>query len=266
MIEVDAIAELVKHRASVFGSIELWGRAYNTKSLFDKTSAAITNLVQAPAFILEVKEEEMFGHQMVLDDQFHFALPFPAFSVVVGIAGEANSIVSIRLIDQQNCEFITFLQTSRGKKQWSLGAVCNLVADAKGLYLGVPDVKDKQQLINENLNGIGLPDNTLNVMATLLVLVTTGKSMTFKPATPSLTPAKVSASKKPLWEYRVVELDSVRAIPAPPKGGHHATPRWHQVRGFWRQIKKSGKRVFVQSHARGDKSKGIIEHDYVVTA
>jgi len=49
-----------------------------------------------------------------------------------------------------------------------------------------------------------------------------------------------------------------------PKGGTHASPRWHKRRGYWRTMKKSGKVVWVQSCEVGKKSDGMVYKDYEV--
>lgn len=49
-----------------------------------------------------------------------------------------------------------------------------------------------------------------------------------------------------------------------PKGGTHASPRWHKRRGYWRTMKKSGKVVWVQACEVGKKSDGMVYKDYEV--
>jgi len=41
------------------------------------------------------------------------------------------------------------------------------------------------------------------------------------------------------------------------------SPRFHNVRGYFKRFKKSGKIIFVESYGRGDRAKGIITSKYV---
>lgn len=81
--------------------------------------------------------------------------------------------------------------------------------------------------------------------------------------------AKIGTSKKkPKTFYdvhRVIINNKARTkIPSEPKGGTHASPRWHKRRGYWRTMKKSGKQVWVQPCEVGKKSDGMVYKDYEV--
>lgn len=66
--------------------------------------------------------------------------------------------------------------------------------------------------------------------------------------------------------HRIVYDPSKLPVPpAPPKGGTHASPRWHKRRGYWRTLRKSGKVVWVQACEVGNKSNGMVYKDYEVT-
>ena len=73
---------------------------------------------------------------------------------------------------------------------------------------------------------------------------------------------KIKEGKLPTYDWHTVEIE-------PPKakneyqGGTHATPRRHQVRGYWRKY-KSGKRGWVKECWKGDATKGTVFKDYVV--
>ena len=73
---------------------------------------------------------------------------------------------------------------------------------------------------------------------------------------------KIKEGKFPTYDWHTVEIQ-------PPKqkneyqGGTHATPRRHQVRGYWRTY-KSGKRGWVKECWKGDATKGNVFKDYVV--
>lgn len=73
---------------------------------------------------------------------------------------------------------------------------------------------------------------------------------------------KIKEGKLPTYDWHTIEIE-------PPKqkneyqGGTHATPRRHQVRGYWRTY-KSGKRGWVKECWKGDATKGTVFKDYVV--
>jgi len=83
----------------------------------------------------------------------------------------------------------------------------------------------------------------------------------------SPVPRKGNASRikrglKPVYDWHTVLIE-------PPKqknetqGGTHASPRRHQVRGYWRTY-KSGKRGWVKECWKGDASIGNVFKDYEV--
>ena len=84
--------------------------------------------------------------------------------------------------------------------------------------------------------------------------------------TPSKSPTntrRIAKGKPPLvYDWHTVKLEP-SSHPAEPQGGTHATPRRHQCRGHWRNL-KSGKRVWVKDCWRGDASKGTAFKDYEV--
>jgi hypothetical protein len=90
------------------------------------------------------------------------------------------------------------------------------------------------------------------------------RSMTYhEPLRRSNHAKRLRQGKKPLYDWRTVVIE-----PAKPKrehqGGTHASPRHHERRGHWRQMKKSGKRVWVNSCKVGSPANGIVFHDYKV--
>lgn len=70
-------------------------------------------------------------------------------------------------------------------------------------------------------------------------------------------------------DHRTIEVDLPK-----PRGKEmgdqqygDGTPRkWHKVRGHWRLYRKTGKRVWVESHERGSKKLGEVHKDYRLTA
>lgn len=80
---------------------------------------------------------------------------------------------------------------------------------------------------------------------------------------------KIGAKKgkpKAFYDVHRVVIDNTARVQAPaePKGGTHASPRWHKRRGYWRTMKKSGKVVWVQACEVGSKSNGMVYKDYEV--
>ncbi len=66
------------------------------------------------------------------------------------------------------------------------------------------------------------------------------------------------------YEHKLVTIDPLAERCDSDATGHGGKHRLHPVRGFWRTYKKSGKRVWVRPHWRGDKDLGVITHDYEV--
>ena len=74
---------------------------------------------------------------------------------------------------------------------------------------------------------------------------------------------KIRQGKVPTYDWTTITVESVK-----PRGldlgGTHASPRWHERRGHWRTMKKSGKKVWVSNCEVGDKTKGAVFHDYKI--
>jgi hypothetical protein len=72
---------------------------------------------------------------------------------------------------------------------------------------------------------------------------------------------KIRQGRVPTYDWTTVVIE-----PSKPKGadqgGTHASPRWHERRGHWRTMKKTGKRIWVKHCEVGDKSLGAVFHDY----
>lgn len=70
----------------------------------------------------------------------------------------------------------------------------------------------------------------------------------------------------PRFEHVVVEL-SVDDPESQQTGRSVFQPkkRMHQVRGFWRKMRKSGKQVWVKPHWRGDEALGVLRRDFEMT-
>lgn len=74
---------------------------------------------------------------------------------------------------------------------------------------------------------------------------------------------RVAKGKKPLqYEWKTVVVEP-KAAASTPIGGTHASPRRHERRGHWRNL-KSGKRVWVRNCWAGNAALGTVFKDYVV--
>lgn len=64
-----------------------------------------------------------------------------------------------------------------------------------------------------------------------------------------------------------IDLPKVRGMTMLPTAHvDGASRRQHEVRGHWRRYRRSGKRVWVRSHQRGDAALGVVTKDYVLSA
>lgn len=66
------------------------------------------------------------------------------------------------------------------------------------------------------------------------------------------------------YEHKLVTIDPLAEQRTGGLTGHGGKHRLHPVRGFWRTYRKTGKRVWINPHWRGDKDLGVITHDYEV--
>ena len=74
---------------------------------------------------------------------------------------------------------------------------------------------------------------------------------------------RVAKGKKPLqYEWKTVVIEP-KAAASTPLGGTHASPRRHERRGHWRNL-KSGKQVWVRNCWAGNAALGTVFKDYVV--
>lgn len=81
---------------------------------------------------------------------------------------------------------------------------------------------------------------------------------------PKLQKARTKRGKVPLFSYWTLELDlGVSSTQSAPLGGTHASPRVHLRRGHPRQY-APGQWTWVQPHAVGNKSLGMVHKDYAV--
>ncbi len=64
------------------------------------------------------------------------------------------------------------------------------------------------------------------------------------------------------WTYRFVEITR-RPAKAEPRGGTHASPRWHTRLGHWRHL-ASGKQTWIRACEVGNATRGGSVKDYFV--
>ena len=77
-----------------------------------------------------------------------------------------------------------------------------------------------------------------------------------------LQTARAKRGKAPLFSYWTLQLNG-RSEEGQSLGGTHGSPRVHLVRGHPREY-AAGKWTWVQAHARGNKSLGMVHKDYKV--
>ena len=74
---------------------------------------------------------------------------------------------------------------------------------------------------------------------------------------------RIHKGKKPLVEFRLINIESKVSLPSVPHGSH-ASPRLHWRRGHWRTAPKSGKKVWIDPMLVGDEENGKIIKDYAI--
>jgi len=73
---------------------------------------------------------------------------------------------------------------------------------------------------------------------------------------------RIRQGKVPLYDWNTIVVEPPKPK-AEPQGGTHASPRWHERRGHWRNL-KNNKCVWVRNCEVGNKARGAVFHDYVV--
>lgn len=105
--------------------------------------------------------------------------------------------------------------------------------------------------------------NTGRVLVTIVQRIH-GHNTAYQPAaqgTPAQQAKRKRHGKAPLFSWHTVTVGPPTVKESLTTGGTHASPRRHQCRGHWRNL-KSGKRVWVKDCWRGDASKGTVFKDY----
>lgn len=252
---VNEVHQLIKVRQNI----------YQTYSRIDKLLVSVAkdvveSLLSAPAIVFEHLDLGERDAMDIVTNDGRFALPFEQ-GVYVTRTGSASTITVVNRAssERDDCtDIVLYALFKRQNGTWYVGPTGTITlsggsfltrifgeADDDGRNWAFETVVRRILLANEPGNQQLLIPNTLYK----------GRTLSAKDA-PSVTKAH--------WEYREVELSSLPGYIYIPKGGTHASPRWHMRRGHWRNY-KSGKRVWVEQMEVGDKSKGVIVKDYVVT-
>jgi len=282
VIEVDAITQLIKHRSHMHASLSAYGSmGFDEPAIYAHVTAALQMCVGVPSFNTGVADVGNTYAPRAALTRTGFALPFDAFSIVERDADRTFVVVVTRDCsrageDELDAVYVTAFAAQANRNNWVLTGpparivLIDVAEDYQAAYnigwIGTAGL-DADKVLSALTKSSGataerLTEATVSLLCDNLAKINTpNTACAFKPQTEKHSLIKVASSKKPLWEYRVVEINAVRAIPLPHKGGTHATPRWHQVRGFWRTSKK-GVKHFVHSFSRGDRSIGTVEHDY----
>ena len=100
------------------------------------------------------------------------------------------------------------------------------------------------------------------LIAAFLQSLDTGPATAYQPALRPNHAKRVRQGKAPQYDWTTIVIEPP-APKAPPQGGTHASPRWHERRGHWRTT-RSGTRCWVRNCEVGDKARGAVFHDYVV--
>ena len=270
MLENDLIFDLVKKRGSLF-SLRFKGERFAKVASPENMLRTLSTLVNCPAFSVTVNSEMDGYSSPEVSDAGRICVPFDTFAVAVHCGKESRVVLVERNLNAPKVgdelhvhEFGTY------KAGWALltfqvvnsyvdrdrVSVCTLLAD--DTMVSAPEGSLTQS------GDHGAAVFTRNLLR-LLATVSSCKNIKFREASSTeRSVAAIAKSKVPPWEYHEVELSSLPGYIYIPKGGTHASPRWHMRGGHWRNY-KSGKRVWVEQMEVGDKSKGVIVKDYVVT-
>ena len=84
-----------------------------------------------------------------------------------------------------------------------------------------------------------------------------------QPIKPKNWEKKIRQNKVPTYDWTTIVIEPSKSR-SEHQGGTHASPRWHERRGHWRTIKKTGKKVWIKHCEVGNKALGAVFHDYVI--
>lgn len=261
MLEKDAVQDLLRCRAQMyqgFCSVEKAIAGFSGEKLVDLIVDTLINFPVVSVNLPEGCDKEFADEAGFSCQGDHLALPFKRLSILNTADNETNLVLLVRVTDNQvlACSFDKYNR----EKSWSIGIP--IVIEEAGNFTLRGSYSEGFGKFNSTqvelmLGSVGYQLAFINSTKRLLV-----RELYKKEA--SLSAHEICKRKVPPWEYHEVELSSLPGYIYIPKGGTHASPRWHMRRGHWRNY-KSGKRVWVEQMEVGDKSKGVIVKDYVVT-
>lgn len=103
----------------------------------------------------------------------------------------------------------------------------------------------------------------LAFIAAFLESLDTSPATGYQPVKRANWEKKIRQGKVPTYDWKTIVIEPSKPK-NDPQGGTHASPRWHERRGHWRTMKKTGNRVWVKNCEVGDKTRGAVFHDYKV--
>lgn len=209
-------------------------------------------------------------------------LPFPKITIISGERvnkdfpdetdeilvqdGSVNLLYSYFLTQHENHVVVNALFS----KPYDIGK--NYFIAHSVIHLAEGKLKMSRPLVTRKLNYELAEEQTMDNMAYLAILaiykltIAGGDMYVSKPTPEEIVTNKkrINKGKKPLIEFRLITVDGKKpSLPSMPHGTH-ASPRLHWRRGHWRTMKKSGKKVWIDSMLVGDEENGKIIKDYAV--
>lgn len=274
MIQNKVVADLLQHRERLFALYTGMHRdAKGKQQLSTLLASVLDGLVRSLAIMLRTtvgEDVKPLLPSAFRGDNTEFALPFSSFSII-DMQDEDVAVTFVRGdVDPGAVTCAMFIKVPN--KSWEPYAPIAIKATGKadgGYTVDVNMLTPTYYTTDKDLAGT---KEELHVLSNIVVAnigsinaqcgaCAVRMPLGVKPGTSLHTTAK----NKALWEYHEVKLSDVPGYISQPKGGTHASPRWHMRRGHWRQY-KTGKRVWIENMEVGDKKRGVVAHDYVVTA
>ncbi len=119
-----------------------------------------------------------------------------------------------------------------------------------------PEFLNNQEMMNEAVTV------SMNLLVEWLQVLDKKNIEVHTPIKRSNHAKRIRQGKKPFYDWHTVTIEPSKPA-APHKGGTHASPRLHEVRGHW-VVNRNGKRFWRRPHERGDAALGISFHDYKI--
>lgn len=166
---------------------------------------------------------------------------------------------------EDTIEFAIFLRRINSKKwNWIGGEFIPLNCDWNKVdYLRVPHIEamDTEEKIIVTQVFFA---NALEVILQFLAAMNCSNAEIIDDVKPDerLNKSRIRKGKTPMFEYKVLTIRTQRNGLSNLIGGNHASPRVHLRRGHIRKL--NNKTVWVNACVVGDKTKGIIDKEYLV--